>query len=65
MSATAQQQYSRYVSVPSDEGIRVDEVITIERPVPEVYSFWRRLENLARFMRHIESVTVQDDLHSH
>ena len=65
MSAIARQQYSRYVSVPSDEGIRVDEVITIERPVPEVYAFWRRLENLALFMRHIKSVIVEDPLHSH
>lgn len=65
MSVRAQQQYSRYVSVPSDEGVRVDETITINRPVHEVYSFWRHLENLARFMRHIESVFVTDTLHSH
>jgi uncharacterized membrane protein len=61
----AEQKFSHYVSVPSDEGIRVDEVITIERPVAEVYSFWRRLENLPRFMRHIKSIAVRDDLHSH
>jgi len=65
MIARAKQHYSRHVSVPSDEGIRVDEVIKIDRPIPEVYSFWRRLENLARFMRHIESIVVEDNLHSH
>src|SRR6476469_7172998 len=59
------QEYSRHVSVPSDEGARVDKAITIEKPVSEVYSFWRRFENLPRFMRHLESVTIQDDLHSH
>jgi len=63
--STARHEYSRHVSVPSDEGARVDKAITIEKPVSEVYSFWRRFENLPRFMRHLESVTVQDDLHSH
>jgi uncharacterized membrane protein len=63
--STTKQEYSRHVSVPSDEGVRVDKAITIEKPVSEVYSFWRRFENLPRFMRHLESVTVQDDLHSH
>jgi uncharacterized membrane protein len=60
-----EKQYSRNVSVPSDKGVRVDKVITIGRPVPVVYSFWRHPENLPRFMRHIQAVTVRDDLHSH
>lgn len=30
--------------------------VTINRPVAEVYRFWRDLENLPRFMRHVESV---------
>jgi len=63
--STAKQEYSRRISVPPDESVRVDNAITIDRPVSEVYSFWRRLENLPRFMRHLESVAVQDDLHSH
>ena len=62
---TAEQQHSHHVSVPSDEGVRVDQAVTIERPIAEVYSFWRQFDNLPRFMRHLESVTVQDDLHSH
>jgi uncharacterized membrane protein len=59
------QQYSRHVSVPSDEGIRVDKAITIERPVSYVYSFWRHFQNLPNFMRHLKSVSIQDELHSH
>jgi uncharacterized membrane protein len=62
---TSAQQHSRHVSVPSNEGVRVDKTITINRPAGEVYAFWRQLENLPRFMRHLESVTVQDNLHSH
>src|ERR1041385_2253630 len=36
-------------------GVNVRESIRIQRPVDELYSFWRRLENLPRFMNHIES----------
>src|SRR2546423_855877 len=62
---SAEHKFSRHASVPSDEGVRVDKIITVERPISEVYSFWSQLENLPRFMRHVESVTVQDELHSH
>jgi uncharacterized membrane protein len=37
-------------------GIRVEESVTINRPARELYGFWRNLENLPRFMRHLESV---------
>jgi uncharacterized membrane protein len=41
-------------------GIRVREAITIDRPRDEVYRFWRNLENLPRFMQHLERVRVLD-----
>lgn len=37
-------------------GINVEESITINRPVQELFEFWRHLENLPRFMHHLESV---------
>ena len=37
-------------------GIIVEESVTINRPVSELYRFWRNLENLPRFMSHLESV---------
>ncbi len=37
-------------------GVRVEEVTTINRPIAEVYAFWRRFENFPSFMRHLESV---------
>lgn len=37
-------------------GIHVREAVRLERPVEEVYRFWRRLDNLPRFMSHIEQV---------
>lgn len=36
----------------------VRKAITINRPIDEVYRFWRDLENLPRFMAHLESVRV-------
>lgn len=48
-----------------DHAIRVEKTVTINRPVSDLYSFWRNLENLPRFMKHIKSVVVQDDTHSH
>jgi uncharacterized membrane protein len=45
-------------------GIRVRKAITIDRPRDEVYRFWRNLENLPRFMQHLERVRVLDARHS-
>ena len=47
------------------QGIRVRKAITINRPPEEVYAFWRNLENLPRFMAHLESVRVLDDRRSY
>ena len=46
-------------------GVIVEDAITIYRPVSEVYSYWRNLENLPRFMEHLEEVRVTDRFHSH
>jgi uncharacterized membrane protein len=46
-------------------GLRVNSSITVNRPPSEVYGFWRNLENLPRYMRHLKSVTVIDERRSH
>jgi uncharacterized membrane protein len=46
-------------------GVNVREVVSLERPLDEVYQFWRRFENLPRFMRHLETVTQYGDGRSH
>ena len=46
-------------------GIHVEESITINRPVHEIYRFWRNFENLPRFMQHLESVAVREGGISH
>jgi uncharacterized membrane protein len=39
-----------------DGPVSVRKSITVNRPVEEVYAFWRDFQNLPRFMRHLESV---------
>ncbi len=46
-------------------GILVTKSVTVNRPIEDVFSFWRNFENLPRFMRHLESVKQTDATHSH
>jgi uncharacterized membrane protein len=56
---------SSVTSVRRGQGVRVNECIVLNRPRGEVYRFWRNLENLPRFMDHLEAVTVLDERRSH
>jgi len=46
-------------------GVHVRESIRLEVPLADVYRFWRRLENLPRFMKHLDRVTEGPDGTSH
>ncbi len=37
-------------------GIMVEESVAVNRPLEDLYRFWRNLENLPRVMRHLQSV---------
>jgi uncharacterized membrane protein len=39
--------------------------VTINRPAEDLYAFWRKFENLPRFMENIESVTSTGPVQSH
>jgi uncharacterized membrane protein len=52
-------------SLGRGEGLRVEQTVRIARPAEELYRFWRNLENLPRFMDHLESVRVLDERRSH
>lgn len=39
--------------------------IVVNRPKVEVYAFWRNLENLPAFMKHIKNITQYDETRSH
>jgi uncharacterized membrane protein len=46
-------------------GVHVEHSVTINKPVAEVYRFWRNFENLPKFMRHLEQVTQREEGVSH
>ena len=46
-------------------GIHVEESVSINKPVAEVFRFWRNLENLPKFMKHLESVATREEGVSH
>lgn len=48
-----------------DISMDIIKTITVERPRTEVYQFWRMLENLPRFMEHLESVRQDGPQRSH
>jgi uncharacterized membrane protein len=49
----------------ADAGVFVEHVVTINRPIAEVFQFWRRFDEFPRFMRHLESVEMIDGVRSH
>lgn len=50
---------------PQSNQIEIRRAITIDKPAEELYTFWRKLENLPRFMHHLESVASTGDKRSH
>jgi len=53
------------VSGESSNPIHVRHSEVIDRPVEEVYRYWRNLENLPLFMRHLDDVRAVDERRSH
>ena len=45
--------------------VQVVESFTVSKPPEELFAFWRRLENLPAFMKHVESVEALDAKRSH
>lgn len=45
--------------------ISITERFMVDRPRNEVYAFWRNLENLPRFMKHLSSVEERNEKNSH
>lgn len=53
------------ISVPGNRGTKVVRAVTIRRPADELYAFWRRLENLARVIRHPVDIVPVSGHESH
>jgi len=52
-------------AVPYELGVRADASVVVKQSREEVYSFWRKLENLPRVMSHLVSVQSSDGARSH
>ncbi len=57
--------HAQSAAIPGHGGILVHKVVTVNKPADELYAFWRKLENLPRFMNHLQSVEETDATHSH
>ncbi|GAA4730859.1 SRPBCC family protein [Flavisolibacter ginsenosidimutans] len=51
--------------VSHTQAINIRTGLIVNKPKDEVYAFWRKLENLPLFMKHLASVTEIDQKHSH
>ena len=52
-------------SVGHTPAINIRTGLIVNKPRQEVYNFWRKLENLPLFMKHLANVTEIDEKHSH
>src|SRR5829696_2485270 len=51
--------------VSHTQAINIRTGLIVNKPKDEVYAFWRKLENLPLFMKHLATVTEIDSKHSH
>jgi uncharacterized membrane protein len=64
-SCPAVRALEHYFGMPLTGSLRLEESITVNKPVEETYALWRHVENLPRFMSHLESVTPTYGNRSH
>jgi len=53
------------VALRGARGVHVEQAFTINRSAEELYSYWRRLEQLPQFMSHLVSIKQLDERRSH
>jgi uncharacterized membrane protein len=58
-------RHNMLAAVLPSRKLEVERAYTIMRPRAELFAFWRDLQNLPRFMEHLQSVTETGDGRSH
>lgn len=58
-------QMGKIKTIRHASSVNIRTTLTVNRPRYQVYAFWRNLENLPRFMKHLASVKEIDSTHSH
>jgi uncharacterized membrane protein len=53
------------IAVPGNRGVKVVRSCTVRKPAPELYQFWRSLENLATVIKHPVAITRLSETESH
>lgn len=48
-------------TIPYELGVRARASVTVSESREKIYQFWRNLQNLPRFMQHLESVEPRED----
>lgn len=61
----ASMQQQRSATRPVNGVVHFSKTIWVNKPVEEVYQFWRNFEGFPRFMGHLENVRIIDDKRSH
>lgn len=56
-----QSPFTKGHSLQSGEGYKIEKAVTINRPISELYAFWRDFDNLPQFMKPIKSMTTLPD----
>jgi uncharacterized membrane protein len=51
-------------TVKKTDPMEIQHTLIVNKPKSEVYAFWRNLENLPLFMKHLQKVEEQDSLNS-
>lgn len=64
-STNGQRAHDTRAALGGPRGVRVRESIRLERSIDEVYRYWRQLENLPSFMRHLVKVRETGGGRSH
>jgi uncharacterized membrane protein len=58
-------KHGAQAAVEAGAGVKVEHALIINRPAAELYRFWRQLDNLPHFLRHLKEVRVIDSKRSH
>jgi len=52
-------------AMPAGAGFKIEKAITVDRPAAELFRFWRRFDQLPRFMSHLSEVRDLGNNRSH
>lgn len=58
-------QVQEAIGTGTNQAIKVEKTVTINKPADELYRFWHNFENLPTFMKHLKHVKVYDNQRSH